>query len=72
MPEHRVTAHVPSYAIENTDLEIEVRSDKLLLGVLLIRQGSIHWRPSYFPSGFRMKWERFDELMREHGRKLKP
>ncbi len=70
MAEHSITARVPAHKAENTDLTIEVRSDKKLLGELIVHQGAIDWRPAYFKGGFRMKWEKFDDLMREKGSKL--
>ena len=47
-----------------------VRSDGELLGVLLVSQGRIAWRPRFGRHGQQLEvsWEDFDEFMRNDGR----
>ena len=69
MAEHRITTRVPSHEVANKDLAITVKSDDRFLGELLISKGSVDWRPSNHHQLYRLGWERFDELMRENGRR---
>jgi hypothetical protein len=69
MSTHRITVH-PSHplVVESADLVIEVYSDEVKLGELRVSRGSIDWAPRSHAHPRRLEWERFDELMREHGR----
>jgi hypothetical protein len=69
MPEHTITVH-PSKPLEviNSDLIIEVDSDGEKLGELRVSRGSIDWVPRAHQKALRLDWERFDIVMREHGR----
>ena len=69
MPVHRVELELPRTDIQSTDLQVCVWSDDELLGELRISRGTIDWRPGRHSQPLVMEWERFDELMREHGRR---
>jgi hypothetical protein len=47
-----------------------VKSDGELLGVLLISQGRVAWRPRFTRAGEQLEvsWEDFDAFMRESGK----
>jgi hypothetical protein len=71
MPEHRIITRVHSHETVNTDLAIKVRADDQLLGELLVSRGTVDWRPRGNQYVFKLSWEEFDRLMREHGRERK-
>ena len=70
MPIHRVELGLPPTDIQNSDLIVSVWSDQELLGELRVSRGTIDWRPGRRQSTFVMEWERFDETMQEHGRRV--
>jgi hypothetical protein len=67
MPKHEIIAHLPLHAMKNEDFTIEVRSNGQLLGDLIVGQGSVRWRPGGRQYGYRLGWERFDQVMQENG-----
>jgi hypothetical protein len=69
MPVHDLQIELPRKVILNSDVVIEVRSESLKLGDLRISRGSLDWVPAKHQAAFRLSWERFDELMRERGRR---
>jgi hypothetical protein len=72
MPRHQLEMTIPPKAILNTDVVITVVEDGVKLGELRISRGSVDWRPARAHGIHRMSWARFDELMRERGRRLAP
>ena len=70
MPKHDIELDVPAQVVKNKDVEIAVRSDDFLLGRLKVSRGSIDWYPANTVKGYRLGWEKFGELMAEHGRRL--
>src|SRR5262245_3498191 len=67
---HQIDLKVPQEIwIENTDLEVRVKSDGRLLGRLHISRGTIDWIPSGSQSRYRLRWERFADLMAEYASK---
>ena len=69
MPVHRIEVEMPPKLVLNKDVRIVVSSGDTRLGELAISKGSIDWRPAKHPSSYRLTWERFDDVMRERGRK---
>ncbi len=68
MPKHEIDVKVPQEIwVGNTDLEIAVKADRKLLGRLHISRGTIDWIPAKERSRYRLRWERFAELMVENG-----
>ena len=70
MAVHRVELSLPSTDILNTDVIVNVWSDDELLGELRISRGTIDWRPGRHQTVWSMEWERFNDVMRDHGRRL--
>ena len=70
MAKHDITIDIPRAQVQNRDAAIVVRSDGKKLGELRISRGSVDWLPHNHWTAFRLSWERFDELIRTHGRKL--
>ena len=73
MPEHEVRWRLPTkrgWPVGSRDMHFRVRSDAELLGVLLVSQGTIAWRPRHGRRGqeLQMSWEDFDAIMQEAGR----
>lgn len=69
MPKHEIDAHLPAHSVKNADVRVLVTSDDALLGELRISKGSLDWRPAKHQYSRKMSWERFADLMEEHGRK---
>jgi hypothetical protein len=73
MPKHHVTVQFArEISVSNTDVNITVRSDDKLLGLVQVSTGSIDWFPS--PNKkvrYELSWERFAELMLEEGTEKK-
>ncbi len=69
MPKHDVklnlNAEIP---VGNVDLTIPVYIDGALRGRLEVSTGSIDWRPRNARKPVRVSWEKFAQLMEEHGR----
>jgi hypothetical protein len=49
----------------NSDIRFVVHSDGTKLGELLVSKGSVAWIPGHSPQAIHVRWEEFDELMRE-------
>jgi hypothetical protein len=67
MPQHEVYFSLPTRSIMNADAEFEIISDGNKLGSLRISRGSLEWQPANSPLRLQMGWEKFNEIMREHG-----
>ena len=66
MPRHDIEIEIPPKVVLNADVRFVVRSDGEKLGELLVSRGSVAWVPGHSPNPIHVRWERFDELMREH------
>ncbi len=55
--------------VVNADAEIEVRgTDNELIGRLLLSKGTVDWVPKGKHLRHTLTWNRFDAVMKEHGR----
>jgi hypothetical protein len=68
MPRHEIDITVPPKIVLNADVRFVVRSDGEKLGELLVSRGSVAWVPGHSPNAIHVRWERFDEIMREERR----
>lgn len=73
MAEHEVRWKLPTrkgWPVGVKDMHFRVKSDGDLLGVLLVSQGKVAWRPRYGQKGKQLEvsWEDFDGFMREFGK----
>jgi len=66
MPKHDIEIAIPPKMVINSDVRFVVRSDGEKLGELLVSRGTIAWVPGHSPNPIHIRWEQFDELMREH------
>ena len=57
---------VPRRKLGRSDVEFLVKSDDTVLGTLKISNGSLVWFPKKTTYGYRMAWEKFDKIMKEH------
>jgi hypothetical protein len=69
MAKHDVTIDLPTRLVLRQDVTFVVWSDDVKLGELQVSKGSIDWLPGNARTRYRMRWERFDELMKDGGRK---
>jgi hypothetical protein len=69
MPVHDIEVELPARVISHKDLTISVWSDKEKLGELRVSKGTVDWVPGKAQTTYYLSWERFDEMMREHGRR---
>ncbi len=67
---HKVTFSVPERTLEREDVEFVVEKDGVRFGTLLVSKGAVEWRPTNKVYRRRMRWDRFDALMRESGRRV--
>ena len=68
MSKHEIQLTLPAVPLKNTDLEVIVYSDGARLGVVKISKGTLDWLPSKNSKNhFVMNWERFAQIMVEHG-----
>jgi hypothetical protein len=70
MPTHKLDLNLPKSTIVNSDAEVVVHSDDVLLGRLLISKGGVDWRPGNNKKfHYSMGWEKFGDIMVLEGRK---
>jgi hypothetical protein len=62
---HDIEMEIPPKVVLNSDVRFVVRSDGQKLGELLVSKGSVAWIPGHSPQAIHVRWERFDEIMRE-------
>jgi hypothetical protein len=65
MPRHEIEMEIPPKMVLNSDVRFIVHSDDKKLGELLVSKGSIAWIPGHSSQSIHVRWERFDEVMRD-------
>ena len=69
MANHIVKMSLPEGLVVNSDVEFTVSSDGKKLGEVHLSRGTIDWRPAGAKKAeYRLKWERFAEIMIANGR----
>ncbi|MBE0507575.1 MAG: hypothetical protein IBX50_12820 [Marinospirillum sp.] len=63
---HDVSFSVPSRPLGKSDIEFIIKNDGNTLGTLKISNGSVVWFPSGTTYGHRMRWSKFDKMMKEN------
>ena len=48
-----------------------VQDDCMKIGELQVSQGSVVWFPKFGKLGYKVSWERFDDIMQDKGRKCR-
>ena len=69
MSNHDVRFKIPERRLEKADIEVKVRRNGRAFGRFRISEGSLVWIPADKSSGYKLKWDKFDELAQEHGKK---
>ena len=69
MPVHEINVTVPAQSIKNADMEIVIDADGRRFGRVKISRGSIDWVPANGTVTRRLSWEKFAQLMDEHGQR---
>ncbi len=67
---HTVTFNVPQRSLGREDIEFVVERDGVRFGTLLVSKGAVEWRPANKVYKRRLRWEQFDQLMQESGRRV--
>ena len=70
MATHDVTVDLPTRFVLHSDVTFVVWSDDAKLGELQVSKGSIDWLPGNGRTRYRMRWEKFNELMKTEGRAM--
>ena len=65
MATHNVTIDIPTRFVLHSDVKFVVWSDDVKLGELQVSKGSIDWLPGNGRTRYRMRWEKFNEIMKE-------
>jgi hypothetical protein len=68
MATHNVTIDLPTRFVLHSDVTFAGWSDEAKLGELQVSKGSIDWLPGNGRTRYRMRWEKFNDLMKEEGR----
>jgi hypothetical protein len=68
MATHEVSVDLPTRFVLHKDVTFVVSSNDAKLGELQVSKGTIDWIPGNGRTRYRMRWERFGELMMEEGR----
>ena len=64
MAKHEVRFVLPWRRLGKEDVIFRVVQDDELLGTLKVSQGAVVWWPGKAKLGYKMTWERFDQMMR--------
>ena len=72
---HKVIFNLPRRELGREDIEVIVTltdkdGDGKRFGTLLVSKGAIEWRPTNKVYRRKLNWARFDQLMRESGRRV--
>jgi hypothetical protein len=71
MAQHQVKFSVPERPLGKADVEFDIKRDSEALGRLKVSNGTIVWVPRNMTYGYKLNWVKFDELMRERGKREK-
>ena len=66
---HKVTFTLPDRDLGKADIQFLVKSNREVLGKLLVSKGAVVWRPKSKKSGKKLGWRKFDEMMKQEGKK---
>lgn len=69
MARHDVRFTIPERTLGNADIEFAVYSDDERLGVLKVSKGALVWRPANKKLGYVVRWDAFDRIMQDNGRR---
>jgi len=64
---HKVEMNVPVLAMGKSDAIFTIKQNGATLGALHISRGAIVWFPANHNYGHKLSWQKFADLMVEHG-----
>ena len=64
MAKHNVYVDLPWRELGKTDLKIRILENDDLLGTITISKGAIEWYPKNAKKPYKMRWSRFDRIIR--------
>ncbi len=67
MATHDVTVDLPTRFVLHSDVTFDVWSNDAKLGELQVSKGSIDWVPGNGRTRYRIRWEKFNEIMKTEG-----
>src|SRR5687768_864064 len=67
---HKVSFNLPKRELGREDIEFVIEQDGKRFGTLLVSKGAVEWRPTNKVYRRKLNWTRFDQAMRESGRKV--
>ncbi len=67
MAVHQVDITLPKREIGRADAIFDVKADGVVLGALHVSRGAVVWFPTGTTYGYKTSWQKFDEIMQEHG-----
>ncbi len=67
---HTVTMKLPPRELKRADAVFEVTDDDGKLGTLHVSNGSVVWFPRNTSYGFKMGWQKFNQIMSENARRV--
>jgi hypothetical protein len=69
MAEHEVAFRIPWRSLGKQDVVFRIKQEGETFGELKISKGAVVWRPGNKKLAYHVTWERFDDAMREYGRR---
>jgi hypothetical protein len=67
MAVHEVDMSLPTRELGRADAVFDVKANGAVLGALHISRGAVVWFPTGTTYGYKLGWEKFDEVMQEKG-----
>jgi len=64
MAKHKVTLTLPARELNRADVIFDVTQENRKFGTFTVSNGSIVWFPRGTRYGYKIGWEKFDELMK--------
>jgi len=63
---HYVEFAIPDRPLDRADVTFRVWRDDEMFGTLKVSKGTLVWFPANTRFGYRVDWDRFDQLMQEN------
>jgi len=63
---HYVEFTIPGRPLDRADVIFRVWRDEEMFGTLKVSKGTLVWFPANTRLGYRVDWDRFDQLMQEN------
>jgi len=70
MAKHTVSVTLPPRELNRADAEFTVKRDGAKFGTLTVSNGSLVWFPPYTSYGYKMRWDKFHEIMEQHATRV--